>query len=200
MKNHLQTFAILLLPLATWAQLGGIGGGATYTRWGSSKCPSTATLVYTGIAGGSFYSQGAAANYLCMPKDPEYTLTTQAGIRGHSYVYGAEYQYPLKGTHDHNVPCAVCETLTRSQILMIPAKTSCPNSGWTKEYDGYLMSNYLGFQRTLYECVDQEQESIPGSQISTDGALFHHVEANCNGMPCPPYDPQKELGCVVCSK
>ncbi len=31
------------------------------------------------------------------------------------------------------------------------------------------------------------------------GALFFHVEAECGGMQCPPYDPEKELTCVVCT-
>ena len=50
----------------------------------------------------------------------------------------------------------------------------------------------------MYECVDKDQESVPGSQSNTDGALFYHVEANCNGMQCPPYNNYKELNCVVC--
>jgi hypothetical protein len=50
----------------------------------------------------------------------------------------------------------------------------------------------------MYECVDMAMESVPGSH--TNGGLLFHVEANCNGMACPPYDAEKELGCVVCSK
>ena len=177
-------------------------GGVTYTRWGKSSCPniSGTELVYTGRAGGSHYThKGGAANYLCMPLDPQYTLSYQAGVRDHNYVYGTEYQHPLRGSSDHNVPCAVCYVSTRETVLMIPAKTSCPTS-WTREYYGYLMSQYRDFHRTLYECVDKDQESLPGSHANTNGALFYHVEASCNGMPCPPYDPQKELNCVVCTK
>ena len=29
---------------------------------------------------------------------------------------------------------------------------------------------------------------------------FRHVEANCSGMVCPPYNNYKELNCVVCTK
>ena len=95
-------------------------------------------------AGGTFYlHKGGAANYLCMPLDPEYTLPYQAGVRNHKYIFGTEYQYPLQGSHDH-------------------------------------------------ACVDRGQESLPGSQANTDGALFYHVETSCNGMPCPPYDPPNE--------
>ena len=44
----------------------------------------------------------------------------------------------------------------------------------------------------MHACVDRGQESLPGSQANTDGALFYHVETSCNGMPCPPYDPPNE--------
>ena len=155
-------------------------------------------MVYTGRAGGSHYTHAGAANYLCMPLKPEYTLPFRAGVQGYMYVYGTEYQYPIQGTHDHNVPCAVCYT-RRTQLLMIPAQTSCPRF-WRMEYYGYLMSEYLGYHPSRYECVDKEQESIPGTAANQDGALFYHVEGNCNGMPCPPYDPQKELTCVVCTR
>ncbi len=53
-------------------------GGATYTRWGKSTCPQVegTELVYSGIAAGTFLTQqGGGANYLCMPKDPEYSTT-----------------------------------------------------------------------------------------------------------------------------
>ena len=81
---------------------------------------------------------------------------------------------------------------------MIPAKTQCPDS-WRVEYTGYLMSTATNYHRTIYECVDRSPEAIPGSAASTDGAVFYHVEANCNGLPCGPYDPEKELTCVVCT-
>ena len=189
-------------PQGPIGPVGPRSGGVTYARWGKSSCPNiTGTeLVYSGRAGGTHYShKGGAANYLCMPLDPEYTLPYQAGVRGHSYVYGTEYDAPIQGTHNHNVPCAVCYVSTRETVLMIPAKTSCPTS-WTREYYGYLTSDYYNHARSMYECVDKDQESLSGSHAGTNGALFYHVEANCNGMPCPPYDPQKELNCVVCTK
>ena len=81
---------------------------------------------------------------------------------------------------------------------MIPAKTQCPAS-WREEYQGYLMSQSNSQQRTMFECVDGNPETISGSAADTNGALFYHVEADCNGLPCGPYDPQKELTCVVCT-
>ena len=190
-------------PRGTVGPTGPRSGGVTYTRWGKSSCPNVAgtQLVYTGRAGGSHTTDdsGGGVNFQCMPLDPEYTLSVQSGVRLHAYVYGTEYDHPIRGGHRHNVPCAVCYTSTRVAVLMIPAKTSCPTS-WTREYYGYLMSEFRGRRASTFECVDKDQESVPGSEVNTPGALLHHVEAHCNGMPCPPYDSQKELTCVVCTK
>ena len=50
-----------------------------------------------------------------------------------------------------------------------------------------------------YECVDKDAESVPGSHASTRWrVVFYHVEASCNGLPCPPYIAEKELTCAVC--
>ena len=155
--------------------------------------------MYAGRAGGTWYThKGGAANYLCMSDDPDY-LSYTPGVQGYSYVYGAEYKRPLQAVYHHNVPCAVCYASTRVAVTMIPAKTCCP-SNWTLEYTGYLMSDNKNHQCTMYECVDKNPDSVPGSAANTNGALFYHVEANCNGMLCPPYDPQKELTCAVCTK
>ena len=178
-------------------------GGATYTRWGKSTCPEiTGTqAVYTGITAGSHYTHsGGGANHLCMPKVPEYNLTNRASIDSHGLLYGAEYESPIQGSNDHNVPCAVCHVSTRSAVLMIPGNTTCPEN-WTREYYGYLMSEFHGHKRSMYECVDRAMESLPGSYQNINGALFYHVEAECGvGLPCPPYIRANEINCVVCTK
>ena len=181
-------------------------GGAIYTRWGKSSCPEIegTEFVYTGITGGSFYThKGGGANHLCMPTDGEYSedLAYKSGANGLAYMYGAEYEGPLRGTQDYNVPCAVCHVSTRPTVMMIPAKYRCPTN-WTMEYYGYLMSAHHGHHRSTYECVDAEQAALSDSLGNSDGALFYHVEAICSSghFPSPPYDPNKELNCVVCTK
>ena len=183
---------------------GPVSGGATYIRWGKSSCTGVkrTELVYSGIAGGSWYNQGGGSNYLCLPKVPEYssTLTHKAGVQNQATVHGAEYQNPLQGSHDHNVPCAVCRVSTRPSVVMIPAKASCPAT-WTREYYGYLMAGHESESRTSFVCVDRAMESLPGSRANTNGAVFYHTEASCSiGLSCPPYNTYKELNCVVCSK
>ena len=183
-------------------------GGVVYTRWGKTTCPNvTGTeLVYTGRTAGSRWLQntGGGANYLCMPENPDY-LGYRPGVQGYSPVYGTEYQTentgPLGHVHNHNAPCAVCYASTRVAVIKIPAKTQCPST-WTLEYSGYLMSAHATNEhyRTMFECVDKNPDSLPGSAANTDGTQFWHVEATCNGILCPPYDPQKELTCAVCTK
>ena len=186
-------------------------GGAIYTRWGKSSCPEVegTELVYSGITGGSYFTEpGGGANHLCMPKHPKYSkaLTYRGIVFGQAHVYGTEYDYPLQGSHRHNAPCAVCYVSTRSTVYMIPAMYECPQT-WTREYYGYLMTEFKGNRntdirgRSMYECVDEDQESLPGSQPNNLGALLHHVEADCNtGLPCPDYNNHQELNCVVCTK
>ena len=186
---------------------GPTAGGATYIRWGRTTCNSTAgtQLLYSGRAAGSFYNeQGGGANYLCLPDDPDFLSYTSGAQNYRAHLYGTEYQAvntpPAFGSMtNHNVPCAVCYTPTRGTMIMIPAKTTCPTS-WTREYYGYIMSAYHGFQRTMYECVDSDAESVPGSSTFVGGALFHFVESRCTGIPCPPYADGKELACIVCTK
>ena len=104
--------------------------------------------------------------------------------------------------HDHNVPCAVCYTCTSkcNSKLMIPAKITCPSSS-TQEYIGYLMTtNHTHKKSTVYECVDKDAKAVPGSVANTNGALFYHVVAKCNGILCPPYVTTHTITCTVCIK
>ena len=184
------------------------GGGTVYTRWGRTSCPSDqgTTLVYSGRAGGSVYNDdGGAANLLCLPDDPEYSRY-EGGVQSYSPLMGAEYaantNQPFGGKSSHNIPCAVCCTSIRSKLLVIPAKLSCPTN-WTTEYNGYLMAaaTYANNGRTLFECIDGQPESVPGVNVNDDSnALYHHVEATCLSLSCPPYSSEKEVTCVVCTQ
>ena len=180
-------------------------GGAVYTLWGRTTCPSTpgTQLVYAGKAGGSHWSHsGGGANKLCLPDNPQY-LSYMPGHQS-GYLYGAEYKIvsgqPFQSMHNHNVPCAVCHVSTRASLLMVPARTSCPSS-WTREYYGYLMAErWTHAGRSTYECMDSHPQSVPGSAGGIDGALFYHIEATCTGLPCPPYVDGREVTCAVCTK
>ena len=85
---------------------------------------------------------------------------------------------------------------------LFSAKATCPPS-WTLEYRGYIMTSYIGHgrSRSMFVCIDEDQGCLPGS-ASTASHQFglHHVEAGCSGIPSPPYDPNKEVNCIVCTK
>ncbi len=176
-------------------------GGVTYIRWGRSACRNGTTRVYEGRAGGTYgHHGGGASNYLCMPDTPEYILPYRSGTQDYGYVYGVEYEFPLTANRNqHNAPCALCYVSNKETFIMIPGKYNCP-SGWMKEYSGYLMSERASNHRSEYVCVDSYMESVDGSQAQAAGAHWYHVEANCHGIACPPYNNHKELNCVVCTK
>ncbi|XP_078619156.1 uncharacterized protein LOC144886401 [Branchiostoma floridae x Branchiostoma japonicum] len=186
----------------------GNAGGSVYIRWGRTTCPNDTdtSLIYDGIAGGAHFTHsGGGANYVCLPKDPEWGVFTDGSQGTGAYMYGAEYQLssnnPFQGVslHNHDVPCAVCHVTSRGSKLMIPARLSCP-SGWTREYKGYLMTAYRTQYRSEFVCMDGEPETRPGGHLDSDGALFYPVEASCGSLPCPNYVQGRELTCVVCTK
>ena len=186
---------------------GPVTAGVTYIRWGRTTCPQAAgtQLVYSGRAAGTGHGhKGGSAEYICLPDNPDY-ITGRNGVQGSSSLHGAEYEVAAGQPivrhlrQNHNVPCAVCYASTRVAMLMIPAKTQCPSS-WTLEYVGYLMTDHHNHRRTMFTCMDKDAESIPGEAGDTNGALFYHVEATCNGILCPPYDTERELTCAVCTK
>ena len=183
---------------------GGGKAGAIYTRWGSHDCPDVkgTKLIYQGKAAASYYNHaGGAVNYICLPDDPDYDPSLiRAGVQGYSKLYGVEYENPAPNNaqQDENAPCVVCLAGGRTSLLMVPAKLHCPEK-WTLEYNGFLMSNKNGFQRTMFECVDKGLEGLSGSASNDGGGLFYNVEATCNGIDCPPDDVERELMCAVCT-
>ena len=179
-------------------------GGLVYTRWGRTTCPPTSgtQLVYDGIAAGSLTAhKSGGTEILCMPHIPEYE-SYAPGVQRKSYIYGVElhpHGGPFASVRQQNMPCAVCSG-TKTRVLMIPARVSCPPQ-WQREYSGYLMaphstSNY----RNSFMCVDKHPDVIPWQEGDTNGSNDpHHVEATCEGLPCPPYNPEKELTSVICT-
>ncbi|XP_019850500.1 PREDICTED: short-chain collagen C4-like [Amphimedon queenslandica] len=182
---------------------GGPKSGVVYTCWGRKSCPTGAELLYEGITGGSPHAEpGGGANYVCLPKIPQYMSTTVP--TWYSEMHGTEYEGVNEiflGKHNHNVPCAVCYATNRIAKLMIPARIECPDSTWTMEYKGYLMAGYGEHSSNkVYECVDENPETIDGSEANTDGALMYFIQSTCNGLPCLPYVNKRAITCVVCTK
>ncbi|XP_062599192.1 uncharacterized protein LOC134260654 [Saccostrea cucullata] len=148
--------------------------------------------------------KGAAVDPLCLPRDPQWGSHNNWKDNFRGLLYGAEYKgvYSDSVSHlvDHDVPCAVCETIGEKPVIVIPARTSC-YSGWKKEYSGYLMSGHHGYQAgSEYSCVDQYPQTVFGGSPRKNGYLFYLVEGRCGSLKCPPYRDGWEITCVVCSK
>jgi len=158
--------------------------------------------VYAGRAAGSHYThKGGGGNPQCLPLDPEY-FNTVTGAQSLAFIYGAEYEATnslVPNSAEADVVCAVCYVPTRNTVYMLPAKYTCP-IGWTREYYGYLMSEYHNHHRSTFSCVDYSLTPVIGSSPNSNGFLFYPVEGVCGALPFPPYDRTKELSCAVCTK
>jgi hypothetical protein len=67
-----------------------------------------AYMNFTGFAGGGHYNeQGNAAEYVCLPPDPNFVKTKGPD---HGRMYGAEYDsnnFFASHSHDEDVPCVL---------------------------------------------------------------------------------------------
>jgi len=174
--------------------------------------------LFKGYAAGPRYNQGGSgSNFLCLPEHPQwktYLAVRQANWAAGT-IAGIEYKLWNSGGHHNNIfsesnnggnslydnpaPCAVCYVGGRSTILMIPARTQCPD-GWNTEYAGYLVSDArLDRKRSSYVCWDEAPEVSRG-RTSQDQAVVYPVEVLCGSLPCSVYFTGRELTCIVCSK
>ncbi|KAK7492810.1 hypothetical protein BaRGS_00015948 [Batillaria attramentaria] len=172
-------------------------GTSVYVRWGRSGCPSSASLVYSGIVGGSYYEHaGAASNTLCLSMSPVVDGHPVPSYR--AYLYGGEYQTEDSHQQD-DPPCAVCLS-SGTNTVMIPGTNQCP-SGWTLEYSGHLMAGeYYKPAASEYICVDRNEEDRPSGGANQNGRLLYLTVTVCGSLPCPPYTNGTVVTCAVCSK
>lgn len=170
---------------------------SVFVHWGSSTCPGSSALVYTGVVGGSHYdSPGAAVDFLCLPIADVVLVDSSTTYSAH--LFGGEYE--TYDTHMNTDPlCAVCRS-PRPASIMVPAINQCP-SGWTLEYGGYLMTGYPDHKAaSQFVCVDSKMAERLGSEQDFNGKLLYYTVTNCGSLPCPPYSDGKKVTCVVCSK
>ncbi|CAC5402712.1 unnamed protein product [Mytilus coruscus] len=175
--------------------------GSTYIRWGHNRCPTKSTVVYEGYVAGKKYNiNGGGSNFLCLTKQPEYTILQSTNIAKNLYGVETDINGFSPSINDKDMTCAVCLT-QRSSVLMIPGTKSCP-SGWNMEYWGYLMSHGAGgtWQPTQYICTDSRPVAVPGGDRNNDESVVYLVGGVCGSLKCPPYINGKPLTCVVCSR
>ena len=167
------------------------------------------------VAGPHWNESGSGSNFLCLHENPQW----RRYFSGHQYsgsIYGAEYIVFHSGGSNNvfstrnnggdplinkPTPCAACYVGGRSTILMVPARTQCPD-GWTMEYGGYLVSESnrdKDRERSSYICWDEAPEVAAGRR-SADQSVIYPVEVQCGTLPCSTFISGRELACVVCSK
>ena len=79
--------------------------------------------------------------------------------------------------------CALCEATGRSSKIMIPSHYKCPD-GWHKEYNGYIMAGNNGHHGgSMYSCIDEHLEQIPGSRSGEAVHLLYTVYATGPHVP-----------------
>ncbi|VDI53506.1 Hypothetical predicted protein [Mytilus galloprovincialis] len=169
----------------------GQGSGATYVRWGRKECPGNNTeLVYSGYAAGGYYNEeGSAAEYICLPPDPNLGATWSDSHYGS--IYGAEYESDGfgGGLWNDDVPCAVCRSTTASHTLMIAAKNQCYD-GWSTEYVGELAGgHHLHKAASSFVCVDKNPDEIIGGEAGYAAGGYYNEEGSAADYICLPPDP-----------
>jgi len=177
-------------------------------------------LLQKGHAAGPHYNKtGSGSNFLCLPNNPQWKNYIVGGRANTGEISGIEYELANYGAYRNNVfsqinnggrnlynnpaPCAVCYVGGRSTVLMIPARTQCPD-GWTTQYAGYLVSetdttDYGNRKRSSYVCWDEAPEIAVGG-TSQNQAVIYPVEVLCGSLPCSVYPTGRGLTCIVCSK
>ena len=182
--------------------------GITYIRWGRRTCPSTANTLrlYEGITVGSHWSHAGSASYLCLHQNPQFLRTTRGMQPNRATLYGTEYQMidtppALSSLNGHDTPCSACYSSGRSAKIMIPGRTECTSSSWTREYYGYLMTDrsHVNHRSRVPVCVDVNAEAVAGGASDRDHSLLYFTETSCDGIRCPPYFLGSEITCVVCT-
>ena len=154
--------------------------GVVYTIWGESNCLSNSTKT---VYSGSIVSS-ATGDHICLP---------HSGNRnGQKYMSDDDEPVTI---HQTEIPCATCLALEKSTTFTLPKKTTCP-PGWTTEYFGYYMSNYVTKNGQVLCVYDSGEKNSGGKDVSLKD-WFRHIKIDCN-------DQSKEcsnnvLSCTVCT-
>ena len=183
----------------------------SYTRWGKLTCPPGTELAYDGAIVGSKYNEGGSSEFLCLHNQPDFLPIVPGSQDERSRMFGTELRNHV-GHHekvpalshliDHEISCSVCYASSRSAVITVPGRKTCPQS-WTREYYGYMVADKHATHHRLRApiCLDAEAEAAYGS---TPGSLatsfFYFMETTCSGIRCPPYVDGAELACAVCTK
>ena len=168
----------------------------TYIRWGNTTCPYGDNTIYKGVAAGGRYDHEVSpSNLMCLPPNP---MRYSNGQGGDTLAYAVEYHTggAIVNAQFRNIPCSLCEATGRGDKIMIPSHYVCPD-GWHKEYNGCIMAGHYNHKGgSMYYCIDENLEQVPGSGGTESVQLFYTVCVYGSYVSTDGY----ALSCVVCTK
>jgi hypothetical protein len=175
------------------------GSGHTFVRWGNPTATSGSTLLYSGFAMDTHYTQPAGTDTMCVTQNPE-IFGSVGNENGALAYFGVTQTNPPHSTPIPTNKVIQCSVLFSQQpTFVLWGSSSCP-SGWGSAYSGIVMSGHYthsggGGSRI---CVDNVSfDSSIAAPVNFQGALFYatEVEESTNGFTL-----NRELSCAVCIK
>ena len=110
----------------------------SYTRWGKLTCPPGRERAYDGAIVGSKYNEGGSSEFLCLHKQPDFLPIVPGSQDERSRMFGTELRNYV-GHHEkipalshlvnHEISCSVCYASSRSAMIIVPGRKTCPRRG-----------------------------------------------------------------------
>lgn len=130
--------------------------GDVFVRWGNPTALSGTTLLYSGMAMGSLYTNSDASGSICIASDAEAPPIFPGSGMGDMYPASIASSPSSEIKLRTIIQCAVL--FSETPTLEIWGKTTGP-VGWTKVYSGFSMSPHFS-------------HSGPGDRICVDGENY----------------------------
>lgn len=155
------------------------------------------------MAGSSSDANGNGANYQCLPTEPNYGTfnSTSNDVRASISVatLATNGSVLSSGLDGKIIQCALCQTISATSATMFIGNT-CPVN-WTKEYNGYLVSEEEVTGRTAkgYACLKETPDVLDNSSGRAGTSSVNLVELECDALSCGTSTSNEEVSCAVCS-
>ena len=213
LKKCLGIILIVVLLFALLAALGLSGYSTykvlqihtTYEKIGSRHCLNVTgtSRMFTGLTVG-FATETGATEYKCVLTGDDIQIQYYNDIRLSVYTDEKEvnflnvtkYRTFLSDKSNRDVACSKCSVSGRGVIDMVPGRIDCIDDTWTKEYDGYLMTDEGS---TTFRCVDSDMDApLDTDHQGNNNPILRHVVLT--NTITDHFKSNKVLSCVVCSK
>ena len=104
--------------------------------------------MFSGLTVG-FATETGATEYKCIATDDDIhiqycndtSLSVYIDEKEVKFLNVTKYKTFLTGKSDRDAACSKCSVSSRGVIDMVPGRLHCIDNTWTKEYNGYLMTD-----------------------------------------------------------